>query len=126
MLASIIESSEDAIVSKNLNGIITSWNEAAQRLFGYTEDEIIGKHITILIPEERYNEEELIIGKIRAGERMEHFETIRKTKNGEEIQISLTVCPIKNNANKVIGASKIIRDIGRQKKAEDTLLQYAE
>ncbi|MDB5147811.1 MAG: domain S-box protein [Mucilaginibacter sp.] len=126
MLASIIESSEDAIVSKNLNGIITSWNEAAQRLFGYTEDEIIGKHIKVLIPEERHDEEDLIISKIRAGERVEHFETIRKTKSGGEIQISLTVSPIKNNANKVIGASKIIRDIGRQKKADDRLQQYAE
>lgn len=126
MLASIIESSEDAIVSKNLAGIITSWNHAAQRLFGYTEDEIIGKHITVLIPEDRYDEEELIIKKIRANERIEHFETIRKTKSGEEIQISLTISPIRNSANQVIGASKIIRDIGRQKKSEEKLLQYAE
>lgn len=126
MLASIIESSEDAIVSKTLDGIITSWNNSAQRLFGYTEEEIIGKHITILIPEDRYQEEELIIGKIRAGERIEHFETIRKTKIGAEIQISLTVSPIKNSDNKVIGASKIIRDIDRQKKADDRLQQYAE
>ncbi|MGF7075267.1 PAS domain S-box protein [Mucilaginibacter sp. 3215] len=126
MLASIIESSEDAIVSKNLNGIITSWNGAAQRLFGYTEDEIIGKHITVLIPEDRYDEEEMIINKIRANERIEHFETIRKTKSGEEIQISLTISPIRNNNNKVIGASKIIRDIGRQKKSEERLQQYAE
>jgi len=126
MLASIIESSEDAIVSKDLNGIITSWNHAAQRLFGYTEDEIIGKHITILIPEDRYDEEEVIISKIRANERIEHFETIRKTKSGEEIQISLTISPIRNRANKVIGASKIIRDIGRQKKSEERLQQYAE
>lgn len=126
MLASIIESSEDAIVSKNLDGIITSWNHAAQRLFGYTEDEIIGKHITVLIPEDRYDEEELIISKIRANERIEHFETIRKTKSGEEIQISLTISPIRNKADKVIGASKIIRDIGRQKKSEEKLQQYAE
>lgn len=126
MLASIIESSEDAIVSKNLDGIITSWNNAAQRLFGYTDEEIIGKHITTLIPEDRYDEEELIISKIRANERIEHFETIRKTKSGEEIQISLTISPIMNKANKVIGASKIIRDIGRQKKNEDRLQQYAE
>ncbi|WP_121809183.1 PAS domain S-box protein [Mucilaginibacter kameinonensis] len=126
MLASIIESSEDAIVSKNLDGIITSWNNAAQRLFGYTDEEIIGKHITTLIPEDRYDEEELIISKIRANERIEHFETIRKTKSGEEIQISLTISPIMNKANKVIGASKIIRDIGKQKKAEDRLQQYAE
>ncbi|QEM11884.1 PAS domain S-box protein [Mucilaginibacter rubeus] len=126
MLASIIESSEDAIVSKNLDGIITSWNNAAQRLFGYTDEEIIGKHITTLIPEDRYDEEELIISKIRANERIEHFETIRKTKSGEEVQISLTISPIMNKANKVIGASKIIRDIGKQKKAEDRLQQYAE
>jgi PAS domain S-box-containing protein len=126
MLASIIESSEDAIVSKTLDGIITSWNNSAQRLFGYTEDEIVGKHITILIPEDRYQEEELIISKIRANERIEHFETIRKTKSGEEIQISLTISPIRNRSNKVIGASKIIRDIGRQKKSEEKLQQYAE
>jgi len=126
MLASIIESSEDAIVSKNLDGIITSWNNAAQRLFGYTEEDIIGKHITTLIPEDRYDEEELIISKIRANERIEHFETIRRTKSGEEIQISLTISPIRNKANKVIGASKIIRDIGKQKKNEDRLQQYAE
>ena len=126
MLASIIESSEDAIVSKTLDGTITSWNNSAQRLFGYTEDEIIGKHITVLIPEDRYNEEELIISKIRANERIEHFETIRKTKSGEEIQISLTISPIRNSNNKVIGASKIIRDIGRQKKSEERLQQYAE
>lgn len=126
MLASIIESSEDAIVSKNLDGVITSWNGAARRLFGYTEDEIIGKHITVLIPEDRYDEEEMIINKIRANERIEHFETIRKTKSGEEIQISLTISPIRNNSNKVIGASKIIRDIGRQKKSEERLQQYAE
>jgi len=126
MLASIIESSEDAIVSKNLDGVITSWNNAAQRLFGYTDEEIIGKHITTLIPEDRYDEEELIISKIRANERIEHFETIRKTKSGEEIQISLTISPIRNKDNKVIGASKIIRDIGKQKKNEDRLQQYAE
>lgn len=126
MLASIIESSEDAIVSKNLDGVITSWNGAARRLFGYTEDEIIGKHITVLIPEDRYDEEEMIINKIRANERIEHFETIRKTKSGEEIQISLTISPIRNNNNQVIGASKIIRDIGRQKKSEERLQQYAE
>jgi PAS domain S-box-containing protein len=126
MLASIIESSEDAIVSKTLDGIITSWNEAARRLFGYTQEEIIGKHITILIPDDRLNEEELIISKIRNNERLEHFETIRKTKSGEEIQISLTVSPMKNSRNDIIGASKIIRDINKQKQAEDRLQQYAE
>ncbi|MEO3404574.1 PAS domain S-box protein [Mucilaginibacter sp. CAU 1740] len=126
MLASIIDSSEDAIVSKNLDGIITSWNGAAQRLFGYAENEIIGKHITILIPEDRYDEELLIISKIKANERIEHFETIRKTKSGEQIRISLTVSPMRDSNNKVIGASKIIRDIGRQKQAEKRLQQYAE
>ncbi|AYL96997.1 PAS domain S-box protein [Mucilaginibacter celer] len=126
MLASIIDSSEDPIISKTLDGVITSWNNAAQRLFGYTEEEIIGKHITILIPEERHDEEQLIISKIKANERVEHFETVRKTKAGDDVKISLTVSPIRDSDNKVIGASKIIRDIGRQKEAEERMQQYAE
>ncbi|PWK77918.1 PAS domain S-box-containing protein [Mucilaginibacter oryzae] len=126
MLASIIDSSEDPIISKTLDGIITSWNNAAQRLFGYTEEEIIGKHIFQLMPEDRYDEEKLIVSKIKANERVEHFETVRKAKNGDEVRISLTVSPMRDSNNRVIGASKIIRDIRRQKEAEERTRQYAE
>jgi PAS domain S-box-containing protein len=126
MLAAIIESSEDAIISKNLNGIITSWNTSAERVFGHTENEVLGKHISIIIPPNRLSEEDVIIGKIRRGEKIDHFETIRLTKSGEEIPISLTVSPIKNSYGQVIGASKIVRDISRQRIADDKLQNYAE
>jgi PAS domain S-box-containing protein len=126
MLAAIIESSEDAIISKTLDGMITSWNQSAQKLFGYTEQEAIGKHISIIIPEDRIQEEYLIIEKVRNSERVEHFETMRKTKAGNEIPLSLTVSPIKNEQGKVIGASKIARDISKQKQAEEQLQNYAE
>ena len=111
MLAAIVDSSDDAIVSKDLNGIITSWNQGAQKIFGYTPEETIGKHITIIIPEERLDEETMIINKIRKGESVSHIETIRKRKDGKEINISLTVSPIKDKKGKVIGASKVARDI---------------
>jgi PAS domain S-box-containing protein len=126
MLAAIIESSEDAIISKTLNGIITSWNQAAEKLFEHTESEAIGKHITMLIPADRQEEEHLIIQKVSNSERVDHFETIRVTKSGKEIPISLTVSPIRNNRGQVIGASKIVRDISRQKQAEEQLQKYAE
>ena len=126
MLAAIIESSEDAIISKTLNGIITSWNEAAEKLFGYLESEAIGKHISIIIPEQRLKEEELIISKVRNNQRIDHFETIRKTKSGKEISLSLTVSPIRNEQGRVIGASKIARDISEQKLSEERLKNYAE
>lgn len=125
MLAAIIDSSEDAIISKTLQGIITSWNHAAQKLFGYTEQEIIGKHITILIPPELQAEEQIIIDKIKKSDRVDHFETTRMTKDGTKIPISLTVSPIKNKMGEVIGASKIVRDISRQKMADDQLQRYA-
>jgi len=126
MLAAIVESSDDAIISKRLDGIITSWNKAAERLFGYTEAEILGKHITILIPADRQQEELLIISKVRNNESFDHFETIRVTKAGKEIPISLTVSPIRDSKGHIIGASKIARDISRQKHAEERLAQYAE
>jgi PAS domain S-box-containing protein len=124
MLAAIVESSDDAIVSKTLDGIITSWNKAAERLFGYTEQEIIGKHITTLIPLLRQQEEQLIIGKVRNNESFDHFETIRVTKTGEEIPVSLTVSPIRDNKGHIIGASKIVRDISQRKSTEARLEQY--
>lgn len=125
MLAAIVDSSEDAIISKNLNGIITSWNKGAERIFGYTEAEAIGKHITLIIPDYRRSEEDVIIGKIKKGERVEHFETKRITKYGEEKDLSITVSPVKNNKNEIIGASKIARDITESVKAKAQLEQYA-
>ncbi len=124
MLAAIIESSEDAIISKNLNGIITSWNKAAERVFGYQESEVIGKHISILIPKDRLSEEDTIISQLRAGKRIEHYQTIRQRKDGTLIHISLSVSPIRNAEGVVIGASKIARDITREKEAEELIRKY--
>src|SRR5690606_14755531 len=100
-LAAIVDSSDDAIISKNLQGIITSWNFGARKIFGYTEQEAIGRHITLLIPPELQQEEDVIIGKIRKGERIDHFETIRLTKDGKRLNISLTISPIKNDKGEV-------------------------
>jgi PAS domain S-box-containing protein len=117
-LASIVESSDDAIVSKDLNGTITSWNKGAEQVFGYAAEEIVGKHITILIPLDRRIEEDAIIKRIRAGQRIEHYETVRLRKDGSLIDISLTVSPIRNARGTIIGASKIARDIGERKRIE--------
>src|SRR4051812_17254702 len=110
-LAAIIESSDDAIISKDLNGIITSWNVAAERLFGYKADVIIGESILTLIPADRQHEEPRILGKIRRGERIDHYETVRRRKDGTLLDISVTVSPLKDKSGKIIGASKIARDI---------------
>lgn len=118
-LAAIVESSDDAILTKDLNGIITSWNAAAQRLFGYTEDEVIGKSVTILIPEERHDEEPAILARIRCGERVDHYETVRQRKDGSLVDISITVSAVRNRDGKIIGASKIARDISERKRAEE-------
>ncbi|WP_207423925.1 PAS domain S-box protein [Desertivirga brevis] len=126
MLAAIVDSSEDTIVSKTLEGIITSWNPSAERMFGYTEAEAIGEHISMLIPEERLQEEDYIISNVRKGVRVEHFETQRKTKNGRLIDISLTVSPIRDNEGVIIGASKIARDITEQRKNQRRLTNYSE
>lgn len=126
MLAAIIESSDDAIISKSLAGVITSWNKAAERMFGYTEAEAIGQHITMLIPEERLDEEVHIIGKVIKGETLDHFETMRVKKNGEQLPIAITVSPIRNRLGIITGASKIARDITRQKEAELKLQGYIE
>jgi len=125
MLAAIIESSEDAIVSKTLDGIITTWNRSAEKMFGYSEAEIQGKSIMTIIPGNRRHEEDSIIEKIRKGERVEHYETYRLTKDGAEIPVSLTISPIKNSNGEVIGASKIARNISKQKDSEESLLRYA-
>ena len=118
-LASIVESSDDAIISKGLDGIITSWNRGAERLFGYTAEEVIGKSVTILIPEDRMNEEPEILDRIRRGERVDHYDTVRRCKDGSLIDISLTVSPLKGADGRIIGASKIARDITERKCAQE-------
>lgn len=125
MLAAIIESSEDAIVSKTLDGIITTWNYSAEKMFGYSEAEMIGKSILTIIPANRRQEEDVIINKIKKGERVEHYETYRLPKDSVEIPVSLTISPIKNSNGQVIGASKIARNISKQKNAEESLQRYA-
>ena len=122
-LAAIVESSEDVILSKDLNGIITSWNAAATRVFGYSADEMVGASILKLIPEHLHSDEKTIIENIRAGRRVEHFETVRLTKEGRSIDVSLTVSPVKDERGKVIGASKILRDISGRRRIEQSLLQ---
>ena len=109
-LAAIVDSADDAIISKNLNSIVKSWNEGARRMFGYTADEIIGKSILLLIPEEFQYEEDEILRKLRAGERVDHYETRRRKKNGEIFDVSVTISPVKDESGRVIGASKIARD----------------
>jgi PAS domain S-box-containing protein len=105
-LASIVQSSDDAIVSKNLDGIITSWNKGAERIFGYTAEEAIGQPITMVIPQDRQDEERTILTRIRRGERIDHFETVRQRKHGSLIVGSLTISPVKNAEGKIVGASK--------------------
>lgn len=121
ILAAIVDDSEDAIISKSLESRITSWNKAAERIFGYTEQEMIGELIYKLIPPERHKEEIEIIRQLKAGNRIEHFETVRLTKSGRRLQISLTVSPIRDSTGKVIGAAKIARDITRKKQYEESL-----
>lgn len=125
-LAAIVESSEDAIISKTLSGIITSWNKGAQRIFGYEDKEIIGKPINILIPATHQKEETTIIEKIKKGEKVDHFETMRVDKHGKQINISLTVSPIKNEKGEIIGASNISRDITQKVKTDKQLRIYNE
>eukprot|EP01118_Nematostelium_gracile_P019272 TRINITY_DN8885_c0_g1_i1.p1 TRINITY_DN8885_c0_g1~~TRINITY_DN8885_c0_g1_i1.p1 ORF type:complete len:663 (+),score=83.77 TRINITY_DN8885_c0_g1_i1:1859-3847(+) len=126
VLSAIVESSDDAIISKDLNGIISSWNQGAQRIFGYTETEVIGKPVSILIPTERLKEEDNILGQIRQGNKVKHFETIRMTKMGKLIPISLTVSPVKDVSGNIIGASKIARDITEQVEAQASIKRNAQ
>ncbi|HEY3931810.1 MAG TPA: response regulator [Verrucomicrobiae bacterium] len=116
--AAIVESSDDAIIGKDINGFINTWNHGAERTFQYAADEIIGKHITTLIPPARHDEEEEILGKIRRGESVKHYETVRQRKDGNLINVSLTISPIKDASGKIIGASKIARDITERKRSE--------
>jgi PAS domain S-box-containing protein len=117
-LAAIVESSDDAIISKDLNGIVTTWNIAAERMFGYTAAEMIGRSIRVLIPDDRQDEEDVVLAHIRRGEKVDHFDTIRRRKNGTLIPISLTVSPIRDEAGRISGASKIARDISDRRRAE--------
>lgn len=118
LLSAIVDSSHDAIVSKTLNGIVTSWNRTAEELFGYTAAEMIGQSITVIIPPELRAEEDYVLGCIRRGEKVEHFETIRQAKDGHRLDISLTVSPVRDSRGVVIGASKIARDITEKKRLE--------
>jgi PAS domain S-box-containing protein len=121
LLAAIVASSDDAIISKNLDGIITSWNKSAERIFGYAPEEAIGQHITLVIPQERYAEESEILARLRRGERVDHFETVRRRKNGSLFDVSLTISPVRDPSGRVVGASKVARDITAQKQAERAL-----
>jgi PAS domain S-box-containing protein len=118
-LAAIIQSSDDAIISKDLNGVVRSWNPAAERLFGYTAEDMIGESITKMIPRERLSEETYVLGRIRAGQTVDHFETVRQRKDGRMVDISLTVSPIRDARGRIIGASKIARDISEHKRLRE-------
>ncbi len=122
LLGAIVDSSDDAIISKDLNSIITSWNIGAERLFGYTAAEVIGKPVTILIPADRLDEEPRILSRLKRGERVDHFETIRQRKDGQLLDISLTISPVKDQQGRIIGVSKIARDITGRKRAQAALL----
>jgi PAS domain S-box-containing protein len=125
LLAAIVDSSDDAILSKKLDGTITSWNHSAERLFGYKAEEAVGQHITLIVPWERRSEEEDILRRLAGGERVDHFETVRKRKDGTTLDVSLTISPIRDAAGKVIGASKVARDITERKLAEQALSEQA-
>lgn len=126
LLAAIVESSEDAIISKDLSGTILSWNVGAERLFGYPSSEAVGQSITLIIPPDRLDEEPRILERLRRGESIEHFETVRRTKDGRRIDISLTISPMRNPAGEVIAASKVARDISARKRAEEALARVME
>jgi PAS domain S-box-containing protein len=125
LLAAIVDSSDDAIVSKNLDGIITSWNKGAERLFGYPPEEAIGQHISFIIPADRRNEEVMILDRLRRGERLEHFDTVRMRKDGTLVDISVAISPVKDAAGRVIGASKVARNITERRQSEQALAERA-
>lgn len=125
-LAAIVDSSDDAIVAKTLDGIITSWNRSAERMFGYTEAEAVGRHISLIVPDDRRREQKDVLERLRNGEAIQHFETVRRTKDGRLLTISLTVSPIKDSRGRTIGASKIARDITERKRTETKLREAQE
>jgi len=118
-LAAIVDSSDDVIVSKTLDGVITSWNATAERIFGWTAAEAIGRHITLIVPDDRRAEEEGVLARLRRGERIDHFETVRRTKDGRLVDMSITVSPIKDAAGRIVGASKVARDISDRRRLEE-------
>src|SRR4029077_3277410 len=124
-LAAVVRSSHDAIVAKDVNGTITDWNQSAERIFGYEPKEIIGKSILTLIPKDRHSEEKNILKRIRRGELVDHYETCRRRKDGTLLNVSLTISPVKDLNGKIIGISKIARDITRQKRAEHRLAEQS-
>ena len=121
LLASIVESSDDAIVAKSLDGTIQSWNAAAERLFGYTAEQAVGRHISFIIPADRTDEEEQILASLRAGRRIDHYDTVRQRSDGRLVDVSLTISPIRDEAGGIVGASKIARDITQRKRTEEAL-----
>src|SRR5207253_3191252 len=125
-LAAIVESSDDAIISKDLDGVITTWNAGAGRVFGYAAGEVVGRPIALLLPPDRPDEEQMILDKLRRGERVDHFETVRVRKDGRHVDVSITVSPIRDAAGRVIGASNISRDFTDRKRLEETLRCQAE
>jgi len=125
-LAAIVDSSDDAIISKNLNGIIQSWNNGAERIFGYTAAETVGQSIVLLIPPELHDEEATILARLQRGERIEHYETVRRCKDGRRVDIELTVSPVRGPDGRILGASKIARDITERKRAEAKLRRWNE
>ena len=120
-LAAIVDSSDDAVISKNLDGVILTWNPAAERLFGYSEEEAVGQPITIIIPPELRDEENGILRRLRAGERIDHHETRRITRNGQYLEVSLTISPVRDAEGTIVGASKILRDVTESKRAQRAL-----
>src|SRR5882762_10319065 len=125
LLAAIVDSSDDAIISKTLDGVITSWNKSAERMFGYTREEAVGQHISLIIPEDRRDEEVNIIKRLKLDERVDHFETVRLRKDGTQLDLSVTISPIKDAAGRVVGASKMARDITERKQVEQALAERA-
>ena len=118
-LAALVDSSDDVIVSKTLDGIITSWNPSAQRMFGWTAEEAVGRHITLIIPEDRWAEEDEVLARLRRGDRVDHFETVRITKDRRFVDVSITVSPIRDSRGRIVGASKIARDITERRRIEE-------
>jgi PAS domain S-box-containing protein len=124
--AALVESSDDAIIGKTLDGLITSWNKGAENIFGYQRREALGKHISLIIPADRIGEEETILTKIRQGESVEHYETVRRRKDGRAVDISVTISPIREAGGKIIGASKVARDITERRRLENEILEISE